>query len=44
MWNDFIKPGLKIADPIISTGVKTKTKNPRVDEVTSNILKSLTGG
>ena len=44
MWDNFIKPGLKIADPIISAGVKMKTKNPRAGEVTSNILNSLTGG
>ena len=44
MWNNFIKPGLKIATPIISAGVAAKTKNPQLAEITSNILKSVIGG
>ena len=44
MWNNFIKPGLKIATPIISGGVATKTKNPQSGQITSNKLKSLSGG
>ena len=43
-WNKFIKPALKIATPNISAGVAMKTKNPQSAQVTSNILKSLTGG
>ena len=43
-WNKFLKPALKIATPIISAGVAMKTKNPQSAQVTSNILKSLTGG
>ena len=27
-WNEFLKPSLKIATPIISAGVAAKTKNP----------------
>ena len=42
-WNKFLKPALKIATPIISAGVAMKTKNPQSTQVTSNILKSLTG-
>ena len=42
--NNFFKPALKIASPIISAGVAMKTKNPQSAQVTSNILKSLTGG
>ena len=42
--NKFLKPALKIATPIISAGVAAKTKNPQSAQVTSNILKSLTGG
>ena len=42
-WNKFLKPALKIATPIISAGVAMKTKNPQSAQVTSNILKSLTG-
>ena len=44
MWKNFIKPGLKIASPIISAGVAAKTKNPQSAQTTTNILKSLTGG
>ena len=43
-WNKFLKPALKIATPIRSSGVAMKTKNPQSSQVTSNILKSLTGG
>ena len=43
-WNKFLKPALKIATPIISTGVAMKTKSPQSAQVTTNILKSLTGG
>ena len=42
--NKFLKPALKIATPIISAGVAMKTKEPQSAQVTSNILKSLTGG
>ena len=44
MWNNFIKPGLNIASPITLDGVVAKTKIARAGKVTSNILKSLTGG
>ena len=43
-WNKFIKPALKKATPIISAGVAMKTKNTQSAQVTSNILKSITGG
>ena len=43
-WNKFLKPALKIASPIISQGVALKTKNPQSAQVTSIVLKSLTGG
>ena len=43
-WINFIKPGLKIATPLISTAVAAKTKNPQSAEVTNKILKTLTGG
>ena len=42
--NKFIKPGLKIATPLISAAVAAKTKNPASAQVTNTILKSLTGG
>ena len=44
LWNNFVKPGLKIATPIVSSGVAAKTKNPQSAQITSNISKSLTGG
>ena len=43
-WNKFIKPGLKMATPLISAAVAAKTKNPQSAQVTNTILKSLTGG
>ena len=43
-WNKFLKPALKIATPSISAGVAMKTKKPQSAQVTSNIIKSLTGG
>ena len=43
-WDSFIKPGLKMATPLISAAVAAKTKNPQSAQVTSNILKTLTGG
>ena len=43
-WDSFIKPGLKMATPLISAAVAAKTKNPQSAQVTSNNLKSLTGG
>ena len=42
--NRFIKPGLKMATPLISAAVAAKTKNPQSAQVTNSILKSLTGG
>ena len=43
-WNKFIKPGLKMATPLMSAAVAAKTKNPQSAQVTNTILKSLTGG
>ena len=43
-WDKFIKPGLKMATPIISAAVPAKTKNPQSAQVTNIILKTLTGG
>ena len=44
VWNIFIKPGLKMATPLISAVVAAKTENPQSAQVTNSILKSLTGG
>ena len=43
-WDEFIKPGLKMATPLISAAVAAKTKNPQSAQVANTILKSLTGG
>ena len=43
-WDSFIRPGLKMATPLISAAVAAKTKNPQSAQVTTSILKSLTGG
>ena len=43
-WDKFIKPGLKMATPLISAAVAAKTKNPQSAKITNTILKSLTGG
>ena len=44
LWDSLIKPGLKMATPLISVAVAAKTKNPQSAQVTNSILKSLTGG
>ena len=41
MLNKFIKPGFKIASPVISAGVVAKSKNPQARRVTSNFLKTI---
>ena len=43
-WDSIMKPGLKMATPLISAAVAAKTKNPQSAQVTNSILKSLTGG
>ena len=43
-WDSFIKLGLKMTTPLISAAVVAKTKRPQSAEVTSSILKPLTGG
>ena len=43
-WIYCFKPGLKIATLVITAGIVAKMKTPQACQVTSNILKSLTGG
>ena len=43
-WDNFIKPGLKMATPLLSAAVAAKTQNPQSAQMTKNILKSLTRG
>ena len=42
-WDSFVKPGLKMATPLISAAIAAKTKNPQSAQVTNSILKTLTG-
>ena len=43
-WSKILKPGLKLAKPLISAATASKTKNPQSAEVKNNKSKSLTGG
>ena len=43
-WDSFIRPGLKMATPLISTAVAAQTKTPQSAQNANSILKSLTGG
>ena len=43
-WNICLKPGLKMATPLISAAIAAKTKNLQSEQVANKILKSLTGG
>ena len=43
-WNSFLKPAVFIAAPFIGIAVGAKTKNPKVAQATTNILKSISGG
>ena len=43
-WNKFLKPAVNVAAPFIGMTVSAKTKNPKVGQATTNILKSISGG
>ena len=43
-WNKLLKPALNMASPYIGTAVSAKTKNPKIGQATTNILKSISGG
>ena len=43
-WNKFLKPANNATAPFIGMAVSAKTKNPKVSQATTNVLKSLTGG
>ena len=43
-WNRFLKPAVNIAVPFIGMAAGAKTKNPKVVQATTNILKSTSGG
>ena len=43
-WNIFLKPTVNIAEAFIGMHVGEKTKDPKVAQATTNILKSISGG
>ena len=43
-WKSFIKPGLKIATPVLSAVVAAKIKSPHSAQITNIIIKSITVG
>ena len=43
-WNKFLNPAVNIAAPFIGMAVGTKTKNPKVAQATTKILKCFSGG
>ena len=44
MWSKFLKPAVNVAAPFIGMALSAKTKNPKVRQATTNILKSISGG
>ena len=40
----FLKPAVNVAAPFVGLAVSAKTKNPKVGQATTNILKILSGG
>ena len=43
-WNKILKPAINAAATFIGMAVSAKTKNPKVGQATTNILKSTSGG
>ena len=43
-WNDFLKPAVNVAAPFIGMAVSAKTKNSKVGQAITNILKSISAG
>ena len=42
--NKFLKPAINATAPFIGMAVSAKTKNPKVGQATTNVLKSISGG
>ena len=40
-WNKFLEPAINATAPFIGMAVSAKTKNPKVGQATTNILKSI---
>ena len=43
-WNMFLKPAVNVAAPFVGMVVSAKSKNLKVGQATTNILKSISGG
>ena len=43
-WSKLLKPAINATAPFIGMAVTAKTKNPKVGQATTNILKSISGG
>ena len=43
-WNKFLKPAVNVAAPFIGMALGSKTRNGKVGQATTNILKSIRGG
>ena len=43
-WNKFLKPAINATAPFIAMAVSAKTKNPKVGQAKTNILKSISRG
>ena len=39
-WNKFLKPAINATAPFIGMAVSAKTKNPKIGQATTNVLKS----
>ena len=42
-WNKFRKPAVNATAPFIGMAVSAKTKNPKVGQATTSLLKSIPG-
>ena len=43
-WNNFLKPAVNVAAQFIGMAVSAKTRNPKISQATTKILKSISGG
>ena len=43
-WNNFFKPAVNVAAPFLGMAVIAETKNLKVGQATTNIIKSKSGG
>ena len=43
-WNKFLKPTINTLAPVIGMIVSSRTRNPKVGQANTNILKSISGG